>query len=94
LDVDDAYRIASRLILDPAMRRRAVNIALRAYPVVDFVRILENITGKTATCKLVNKGQHYEVSCPELPLLLEELGISPRADYLEKVLRKYFPPGH
>jgi nucleoside-diphosphate-sugar epimerase len=94
LDVQDAYRIALRLIRDPAMRQRPVNVALRAFPVVDFVRAFEKITGKTAVCKLVKKGQHYDVPCPELALLLDELRISTGADYLENVLKKYFASGY
>jgi nucleoside-diphosphate-sugar epimerase len=94
IDVEDAYRIASRLMKDLTIGNKAVNIALRAYPVLEFVRALEKLTGKTALYKLVNKGQHYEVSCPEIAALLGDLGIRPGADYLDKVLRKYFPPGY
>jgi nucleoside-diphosphate-sugar epimerase len=92
IDVEDACRIATRLIRDPSMWRRTVNIALRAFPVTDFVRVLEKIAGKAAVYQLVEKGQHYEVPCPEIAGLLDQLEIRPGADYLEKVLRKYFMP--
>ena len=93
VDVEDAFRVASRLIADPSMWRRTINIALRAYPVLEFVRILEEITGRKALYTLVQRGHHYELQCPELAGLADELHLDPGDDYLDRVLRKYFKPG-
>lgn len=93
VDVEDALRIGARLIADRSMWRKTINIALRAFPVREFVRILEDIAGKKATYKLVQRGSHYEVPCPEVALLAGELNLDLGEDYLERVLRKYFEPG-
>lgn len=90
IDVEDVVRIVDRLVADPAMRRRTVNVALRPYRVIDFVRALERITGRTAACTLVERGGHYEVRCPEVDALRRELQIDANEGYLERVLRKYF----
>jgi nucleoside-diphosphate-sugar epimerase len=90
LDVDDAVRIVSRLIGDQSMWRRTINIALRAFHVVDFVRVMEQITQRKAVYELVEKGGHYELHCPEVNALAAEMGLDRSEAYLERVLRKYF----
>jgi hypothetical protein len=72
------------------MWRRTICIALRSYPILDFVRILENITGKRARYRLVAKGRHYDLHCPETAALVGTLRIDAGEDYLQRVLRKYF----
>jgi hypothetical protein len=90
IDVEDAFRIASRLIADRSMWRHTINIALRAFPVIDFVHILEDITGKRAMYTLVQRGAHYELTCPEIAGLADELRLDRSDNYLERVLHKYF----
>lgn len=90
IDVEDVVRIVGRLVADPAMRRRTVNVALRPYAVLDFVRALERIVGKPARYELVDRGAHYDVQCPEIEALRGELGLDASEAYLERVLRKYF----
>ena len=90
IDVDDVVRIASRFIAERAYWRRTINIALRAFTVLDFVRVLESITGKRAAYTLVEKGAHYDVPCPEVARLASELELDLSPHYLERILRKYF----
>lgn len=90
LDVEDALRIATRLIADRSGWNRIVEIAFRAFPVLDFVKVLESITGKRANYALLDKGQQYLLQCPEADRLARELGIDVSEQYLERVLRKYF----
>ena len=91
IDVDDVVRVASHFIAGRVYWRRTINIALRAFTVLDFVRVLESITGKRAAYILVEKGAHYDVPCPEVARLASELELDLSAHYLERVLRKYFP---
>jgi nucleoside-diphosphate-sugar epimerase len=90
VDVDDVVRIAARFVGEPAMINRRINVALRAYRVMDFVRIMERIVGREARVDLIDKGGTYEVSCPELQELQAELQLDRSEQYLERVLRKYF----
>jgi uncharacterized protein YbjT (DUF2867 family) len=92
IDVEDAFRIAARLISDRSMWRKTINIALRAFPVLEFVRILEDIAGRKAAYTLVQRGSHYELRCPEVARLAGELHLDLSERYLENVLRKYFAP--
>jgi nucleoside-diphosphate-sugar epimerase len=90
IDADDLVRIVTRLIADPAMSRRAINIALRAFRVIDFVHALERITDRTARYTVLDKGAHYELRCPEVDTLAREMGLDRSEGYLERVPRKYF----
>jgi len=90
IDVDDVLRVAARFVDEPAMINRRINVALRAYRVMDFVRIMERIVGREARVDLIDKGGSYEVSCPELRELDAELQLDRSEQYLERVLRKYF----
>jgi nucleoside-diphosphate-sugar epimerase len=90
IDVDDVYRIGSRFINDPAMWKCCINVALRAFPVRDFVLIMERIVGRKANCTLVPRGRHYELDCPEVLQVASELNLDLSERYLERVLRKYF----
>jgi nucleoside-diphosphate-sugar epimerase len=90
IDIEDAFRLASRFIADRSLWRRTINIALRAFPVLDFVRVLERITGKRALYRLVEKGAHYDLRCPEVAKLASELELDFSPRYLERVLRRYF----
>lgn len=94
LDVDDALRIATRLIRDRSAWNRIVEVALRPFPVLDFVRVIEALTGKRARYTLLEKGEHYPLHCPEVERLAGELSLDRSEAYLERVLRKYFasPP--
>lgn len=90
IDIEDVFRIAKRLIEDRSMWDRRINIALRAYPVLEFVRVMEKIVGKNARYTLKQKGRYYEIPCPEVAEIVGELNLDHREEYLENVLRKYF----
>lgn len=90
VDVEDTFRIASRLVPNRALWGRHINIALRAYRVLDFVGILESVVRKRANYRLLQKGQHYEVPCPEVAEIASELRLDMSERYLEMVLLKYF----
>jgi glycosyltransferase involved in cell wall biosynthesis/nucleoside-diphosphate-sugar epimerase len=90
IDVQDVQRIATRLIGDRSTWNRVINVALRPFPVLDFVRAMERITGKSARYTLTQKGSHYELHCPEVASLAEELRLDFTDTYLERTLRRYF----
>jgi hypothetical protein len=90
VDVDHVLLLAKHLLRDASLLGRQVNIALRSYAILDFVRILERIAGKPARFKAVDRGAHYSIPCPEVTALLPELGLTVGEDYLERTLRKYF----
>jgi hypothetical protein len=90
IDVADTFRIASHFLPQRALWNRRINLALRAFKITDFVRSLELIVGKTARYELVPKGQHYDLSCPEVMAVANQLELDLSEHYLDRVLRKYF----
>jgi nucleoside-diphosphate-sugar epimerase len=90
IDVDDVFRIGSRFIQDPVMWNRRINVALRPFPVRDFVRAMESIVGRKANYTVVPKGRHYKIECPEILQVASELNLDLGERYLERVLQKYF----
>ncbi|HEX4984471.1 MAG TPA: hypothetical protein VFV71_00235 [Burkholderiales bacterium] len=90
VDVDDVVRIASVFIGNRRKVNRCINIALRSFPVLEFVRVMQDIVGKPARYELLDKGAHYEISCPELRELPATSVLDYSGAYLERVLRKYF----
>lgn len=90
IDVADAVRISSLFIEQPSFWNRHINLALRAFPVLEFVRSMERIVGKPARCELIPKGEHYNLSCPEVAAVASRIGLDFSEQYLDKVLRKYF----
>lgn len=90
IDVADVLRIARRLIAEGSLWYRRINVALRAYPVLEFVRAMEGILGKSASYCLVPRGEHYAIDCPQINRLGTELGLDYSDRYLLQVLRKYY----
>jgi GT2 family glycosyltransferase len=90
IDVQDVLRIAARLIPDRSKWNRTIDVALRPFGILEFVQAMERITGKRARYTVQQKGTHYEVDCPEVARLAEELQLDLSEGYLERVLRKYF----
>lgn len=90
IDVADAFRIANLFIGQQSLWNRRINLALRAFNILDFVRSMELIVGKAARYDLIPKGKHYELSCPEVMAIANQLELDFSDLYLDRVLRKYF----
>ena len=63
---------------------------MKAFPVLDFVRVMEQIVGKPSVYTLVRRGRHYAIHCPELSALAQALNLDFSDGYLDRVVRKYF----
>jgi glycosyltransferase involved in cell wall biosynthesis/nucleoside-diphosphate-sugar epimerase len=90
IDVEDVVRIARRLIGERSNWNRRINIALQSFPVHEFVRAMEAVTGMRANFTLLPKGHHYALECPEVVRLADDLQLDFSPGYLERVLRKYY----
>ena len=90
VDVADTFRIANLFIGQRSLWNRRINIALRAFNILDFVRSMEFIVGKGARYELIPKGKHYELSCPEVRAIANQLELDFSDLYLDRVLGKYF----
>ena len=65
LDVSDAVRAGEVFAAMPQYWNRRINVALQSYPVLDFVRIFEDILQKRAIYSVSARGGPM-ISCPEL----------------------------
>ena len=93
IDVFDAVRMANLFVARRPLWNRRINLALRAFRILDFVRSMERIVGKSARYELIQKGRHYELQCPEVLEVAKQLQLDFSEDYLERVLAKYFRGG-
>jgi nucleoside-diphosphate-sugar epimerase len=92
LDVEDALRVARLFVDERKLWNRRINVALRAFPVLEFVQVMQNIVGKPAVYDLVPRGRHYAIDCPEVDAAERELALDRSERYLDRVLRKYYAP--
>lgn len=90
IDVADAVRIVGRFVSDNGMWNKKINVALRSFPVLEFVREIEKIVGQPGNYKLVPKGRDYEIPTPEVLSVAREMGLDYGDHYLRRVLRKYY----
>ena len=90
IDVADVLIVAQEFIENRKIFNERINVALRSYPAMEFVRIMEEIVGKKACYVQVDRGVHQEILCPEVIQLAEKFHLDYSDDYLERVLRKYF----
>lgn len=90
IDVTDIQRVATYFIGQRSLWNRRINLALRAFPILEFVHSMEAIVGRPARYRLLPKGAHYELSCPEVKMIASSLRLDLSEHYLDKVLRKYF----
>lgn len=90
IDVDDVLMVAQEFIEIRQISNQRINIALRSYPAMEFVRVMEAIAGRKARYLKVDKGAHQEIVCPEVIQLADKFHLDYSDDYLERVLRKYF----
>jgi nucleoside-diphosphate-sugar epimerase len=90
IDVTDVVRIVTRFLSDSSMWNRKINVALRSFSVLEFVKEIEKIVGKAANYELVPKGQEYKIPTPEILSLAKEMGLDYSENYLSRVLRKYY----
>jgi nucleoside-diphosphate-sugar epimerase len=90
IDVEDVLIVAQEFIENRQIFNQRINVALRSYPAMEFVRVMEEIVGKKARYVQVDRGAHQEIFCPEVIQLAARLHLDCSGSYLERVLRKYF----
>lgn len=64
--------------------------APESVPVLKIVKIFEQITSQKAQFDLLDKGAKIEIAVPELMRHERKIGLSFSADYVERILRKYY----
>lgn len=92
IDIDDAFSIVQRLLETEGDRGGGgYSIASeKSLPMIEIVRIFEQILGVRAKFELVSKGDALHIHAPEALQAARELNIDLGGNYVERVLRKYY----
>jgi nucleoside-diphosphate-sugar epimerase len=93
IDVDDVVGIAHQLLVRGDAENRILNIACPfSIPVIELVKVFENVMGRKANYDLVEAGGSYAIDVTEAMQAAKEAGIVIDASYIDKLIRKYYEP--
>ncbi|MGB9988380.1 NAD-dependent epimerase/dehydratase family protein [Massilia sp. SM-13] len=93
IDVDDVVGIAHQLLVRGDAENRILNIACPfSIPVIELVKVFENVMGRKANYDLVEAGGSYAIDVTEAMQAAKEAGIVIDAGYIDKLIRKYYEP--
>jgi nucleoside-diphosphate-sugar epimerase len=93
IDVDDAARIVTDLVVSEGICGETVNVACtRGYGIFDIVKAMETVVGHAAIFDIIDRGAGYAIATDRIQAALERCRLSFPEDYLLRVIRKYY--GH
>jgi len=95
IDVADVAAISSQLIDKNILRNATVNITNPvSYPMMDIVAAMEKAVGKRAVYEVFERGSGYPIDIHAILPVLDAAGVKFGADYLERVIGKYYGKAH
>jgi nucleoside-diphosphate-sugar epimerase len=89
IDVVDVYKVVNYVITHDLFCNNLINITTHPIKIISIVSILEEITCKTATTVMLDKGKDA-VSDDVLDHVYKELGLTFNYEYSRKILFKYY----
>jgi len=93
IDVDDIVSIAEHMIREPhsAYINQIINIACpSSISILALVKTFESLMSKRARYSLIEQGDRYDIKVERAVEVANKLGIAFGADYVEKVIEKYY----
>ncbi len=92
IDMEDCYSIADYIISKQLYQNQIVNIANPTnYTIADIVSSLELRTGKKGLYSVIDKGSSPVIDTTITEDIIKTLLLNFDANYLERVVNKYFP---
>lgn len=92
IDIDDMYIICNEIIEQHLFLNSIVNIANpQSYPVPFIVELIEKYFNKKGMYSSLKKGSGPVIDVSAIEPLFRKFNINFEADYLTKLLQKYFP---
>jgi nucleoside-diphosphate-sugar epimerase len=92
IDIDDMYAICDTFIKNHQQHNRVINIANPVnHPVVSIIQQIEKHFQTKAHYTLVPKGSSPIIDTSQIKPVYENLQLSFDKDYLDRVLKKYYP---
>jgi nucleoside-diphosphate-sugar epimerase len=94
IDIDDIASMVRQMIEDKAARNITINIANPvSYAMTDIVSVMERVISKRAIYDVVERGSEYPIDVTPMLAVLNKTSVKFGADYLEKVIGKYYGNG-
>lgn len=90
IDIEDAIRIAQRLIECVPPRSRLVHIVPRPCLATEIVAALESVCGRRAKYTLVDKGAQYDLESAARGSIADNLDVAFDDNYLQRMIAKYY----
>jgi len=91
IDVADVVAIVSHLVAAGQIVGVSLNVACSfSVPVLDIVRILEALIGRTARFDSVMAGAHYDLGTKLAQAAAAQIGLVFDEHYVDRLLRKYY----
>jgi len=91
IDVDDAARIVTDLVVSENASGETVNVAnSRSYGILEIVGTMERVLGQQAIFDIIDRGGSYAIDIDRIHAALHRCGIAFPDDYLHRVIRKYY----
>lgn len=95
IDAVDAFKICDHILKNKLFEGKIVNVANPYnYKVIDIVNALETFLGKKGNYRLAAKGDAPLIDISMIEPLFVKLGLNFEDEYLEKIIAKYYTPGH
>lgn len=92
LDIDDMYRICEAIIEGEQWLNRTINVANPVnYPVLSIIEAIEKHFGIKGNYNLLEKGNSPLIDITDIQPLYSSLHINFGNDYMERLLKKYYP---
>jgi nucleoside-diphosphate-sugar epimerase len=91
IDLQDAVAICNYLLQNKLFKNEVVNVANPVnYPVLQILRVMEEILGKNGNYQLIEKGYDPKINTLPIQPFLSELNIPFDKGYLITTLTKYY----
>ena len=91
IDVADVVAIVSHLVAASQIAGASLNVACSfSVPVLDIVRSLEALVGRTAQFDAVMAGAHYDLDTQQAQAAAAQIGLIFDEHYVDRLLRKYY----
>lgn len=92
IDVDDAYLIARYITDNQLFNNEIINIAnTQNTKAIDIVKLLEKNIGHEGIYNIVNRKSEPNIDVSKIIPIIDKLSINFDSDYLERLIRKYYP---
>lgn len=89
IDVDDTFKIVDHVVANETNKNTILNISAYPMPVLDILKLLEEVVGIKAKTQLINAGSSFEIP-NEMENIYKELDLEFNICYVKNIIKKYY----